>query len=93
MKSLMGLEAGKRYLFMTVTFYWDGIVEELFPTHALITNARLVKDVGENPDFNKWARSDELHRRAWIPIPNVQILELDLVTGAVADVPPTTPVE
>lgn len=40
------LEVGKTYSFETVTFYYIGTVEHLFPTHARINNAHKVFEQG-----------------------------------------------
>jgi hypothetical protein len=71
---IIGLEKGKRYLFMTVTFYWEGRVVDMYPSHVTIENAVLVKDIGEEPDFKKWPRYSEVKHMVRVPIPGVQII-------------------
>jgi hypothetical protein len=71
---VIGLEKGKKYLFMTVTFYWEGEVTEMYPSHVTLKDAVLVKDIGEEPDFQKWPRFSVVKKEVRVPIPGVQIV-------------------
>ena len=45
------LEIGKTYSFKTLTFYYIGTVDKLYPTHARIRDCLEVFETGENRSY------------------------------------------
>lgn len=72
------VERGERYLFMTVTFYWDGVVEFITPTHAILEagSIRFVKDIGENPTFEekKWPNEHKTSKRVAVALSGTHVV-------------------
>ena len=71
------MEVGKRYLFMTVTFYWAGTIVSVTPSHATIEKAVLVKDLGEHPMFlEPFPEQEVVERTVLVALPGTTIIAL-----------------
>ena len=71
------LQNGRRYLFMTLGYFYSGIVESWSPGHAILSDARIhCGDVGKLEDFD-FNKGNKLKFGYIVPLPGTGVCPLD----------------
>lgn len=74
------LQKGKRYLFMTLSYYFSGVVRDWNPGHAVLDDVRVhYEDVGPLDEFKAKSgtgKSRKIANGTVVPIPGSVMLPL-----------------